>query len=216
MILRDSGLETPGVCLVTSCCVYGSSCPKMALSCVRDAQTGKTQLSVPTVQVQASHVMWDAHVHTIVLSSYCEANQLASPCDSALQQDDRCYNIINEYNILRTSLYYTNQPWHTFCPRARWEALSCGREPLCSHAIMPLLSMWKTDVALITPEVAFEMWGSYKIILMTKTHKSSTTEMNASSLQNHLNTIILTVSSLTSAKRLFSLWSFLRVFSGIT
>ena len=46
--------------------VYGSSCPKMALSCVRDAQTGKTQLSVPTGQVQASHVMWDAHVHTIV------------------------------------------------------------------------------------------------------------------------------------------------------
>ena len=62
--------------------------------------------------------------------------------------------------ILRTSLYFTSLPWHAFCPRARWEALSCGREPFCSHAIVPLLSMWKTDVALITPEVAFEIRGS--------------------------------------------------------
>ena len=139
MILRDSGFETPGVCLVTSCCVWEFLSKNGVVMRPRRAngQNAAFGSHRPSPSITC-HVGRPCTHYCFII---CEANQLASPCDSALQQDDRCYNIINEYNILRTSLYYTNQPWHTFCPRARWEALSCGREPLCSHAIMPLLSM---------------------------------------------------------------------------
>ena len=143
--------------------VYGSSCPKMALSCVRDAQTGKTQLSVPTSQ--ASHVMLDAHVHTLLFYKvkYIPPCIILLLCATQPSSKMGGVTILLKYALLYYTTiplpYYSSIPWHTFCLWARWEALSCGREPLCSHAIMLLLSMWKTDVALITPEVAFEMWG---------------------------------------------------------
>ena len=159
----------------------------MALSCVRDAQTGKTQLSVPTSQ--ASHVMLDAHEHTIVLKSqiYTTLYHPTALCNSALQQDGRCYNITK---VRTTILYYdtiTILVYHGthFASGPDGRRYHVGENLSVPMPSCPSYPCERLMLLLSHQEWHLKYEAAKKIILRTKTQISST-EMNASPLHKKM------------------------------
>ena len=141
LILRDSDFETPGACLVTSCCVWEPLSKKGVV--MRPRRANGQNAAFGSHQPSITCHVGRPCTHTIVLQSqiYTTLYHRTALCNSALQQ----VTILLKYALLYYTTiplpYYSSILWHTFCLWARWEALSCGRDPFCSHAIMPHLSM---------------------------------------------------------------------------
>ena len=112
LILRDSGFETPGACLVTSCCVweflskngvvmrprrangqnaaFGSHRPSPSITC----HVGRPR---------THYCLTKSNRCQLVSSSYCEANQLASSYCFVQLSPPASYNITK---VRTTILYY--------------------------------------------------------------------------------------------------------------
>ena len=198
----DSKIETPGACLVTSCCVweplskngvvmrprrangqnaaFGSHRPSPSITC----HVGRPR---------THYCLTKSNICQLV-SWYCEANQLASSYWFVQLSPPGRWEVLQDYYYIKGILYYvlvyTLLVYHgthfAFEPDGRryhvGEILSVPMPSCPSYPcerLMLLLSHQKWHL---------KYEAAKRIILMTKTHISSTTEINASSL--HIKMII--------------------------
>ena len=95
LILRDSGFETPGACLVTSCCVWEPLSKNGVVMRPRRANGQNAAFGSHRPSPSITCHVGRPCTHTIVLQSqiYTTLYHRTALCNSALQQDGRRYKI---------------------------------------------------------------------------------------------------------------------------